>query len=205
MKTLNQILGESDFSNPKSPAAKAFVDKHIVQKTDHPHTPKGGSNDEYFSGSKQKKKKRLADPDEGDEEDMYERTLSKSESKKKETMVKGMKKHTSDFVKRYGKEAESVMHAVATKQAKNEEYDEQDDIIENIIETMQRILDTDKEHSFTFKNGDILDIDANTAERLMSVYEELNDDNRDQFVNSLERNQKHFMKLLDFSATVGAQ
>ncbi len=81
MKTLNQILGESDFSNPKSPAAKAFVDKHIVQKTDHPHTPKGGSNDEYFSGSKQKKKKRLADPDEGDEEDMYERTLSKSESK----------------------------------------------------------------------------------------------------------------------------
>ena len=106
-------------------------------------------------------------------------------------------------VKRYGKEAESVMHAVATKQAKEEDHVEQD-IIENIIETMQRVLDTDKEHSFTFKNGDMLDIDADTAERLMSVYEELNDENRDQFVNSLERNQKHFMKLLDFSATVGA-
>ena len=119
-------------------------------------------------------------------------------------MVRGMKKHTSDFVKRYGKDAESVMHAVATKQAKDEEFAEQDDIVENIIETMQKVLETEKEHSFTFKNGDVLDIDHDTAERLMGVYEELNDDNRDQFVNSLERNQNHFMKLLDFSATVGA-
>jgi len=37
----------------------------------------------------------------------------------------------------------------------------------------------------------------------MSVYEDLNDDNRDMFVSSLERNQNHFMKLLDFSTTVG--
>ena len=48
-------------------------------------------------------------------------------------MVRGMKKHTSDFVKRYGKDAESVMHAVATKQAKDEEFAEQDDIVENIF------------------------------------------------------------------------
>ena len=204
MKTLNQILSESDFSDPKSPAAKAFVDKHIVQKTDYPKKPKGGSNDEIFKGSKQKKKGHHGDLSPEEEKAVYERTLTKSESRKKETMVRGMKKHTSDFVKRYGKDAESVMHAVATNQAKEDEEFAEEDIIENIIETMQRVLDTEKEHSFTFKNGDVLDIDHDTAERLMSVYEELNDENRDQFVNSLERNQNHFMKLLDFSATVGA-
>ena len=35
-------MSESDYTNPKSPGDKAFVDKHIVQKTDAPHTPKGG-------------------------------------------------------------------------------------------------------------------------------------------------------------------
>ena len=49
MKTLKQII-ESDYTDPKSPGDKAFVDKHVVQKTDYPHTPKGVSNDELFSG-----------------------------------------------------------------------------------------------------------------------------------------------------------
>jgi|ETNmetMinimDraft_30_1059905.scaffolds.fasta_scaffold03720_3 hypothetical protein len=203
MKTLNQILSESDFSDPKSPAAKAFVDKHIVQKTDYPKKPKGGSNDEIFKGSKQKKAKHRGDLTPEEEKAVYERTLTKTEARRKETIVKGMKKHSQDFVKRYGKDAESVMHGVATNQAKDEEFAEDQDIVENIIETMQKVLDTEKEHSFTFKNGDVLDIDADTAERLMSVYEDLNDDNRDMFVSSLERNQNHFMKLLDFSTTVG--
>ena len=203
MKTLNQILSESDFSDPKSPAAKAFVDKHIVQKTDYPKKPKGGSNDEIFKGSKQKKAKHRGDLTPEEEKAVYEHTLTKTEARRKETIVKGMKKHSQDFVKRYGKDAESVMHGVATNQAKDEEFAEDQDIVENIIETMQKVLDTEKEHSFTFKNGDVLDIDADTAERLMSVYEDLNDDNRDMFVSSLERNQNHFMKLLDFSTTVG--
>jgi hypothetical protein len=203
MKTLNQILSESDFSDPKSPAAKAFVDKHIVQKTDYPKKPKGGSNDEIFKGSKQKKAKHRGDLTPEEEKAVYERTLTKTEARRKETIVKGMKKHSQDFVKRYGKDAESVMHGVATNQAKDEEFAEDQDIVENIIETMQKVLDTEKEHSFTFKNGDVLDIDADTAERLMGVYEDLNDDNRDMFVSSLERNQNHFMKLLDFSTTVG--
>ena len=203
MKTLNQILSESDFSDPKSPDAKAFVDKHIVQKTDYPKKPKGGSNDEIFKGSKQKKAKHRGDLTPEEEKAVYERTLTKTEARRKETIVKGMKKHSQDFVKRYGKDAESVMHGVATNQAKDEEFAEDQDIVENIIETMQKVLDTEKEHSFTFKNGDVLDIDADTAERLMSVYEDLNDDNRDMFVSSLERNQNHFMKLLDFSTTVG--
>jgi hypothetical protein len=47
-----------------------------------------------------------------------ERTLTKPEKKEKEKVVKGMKKNKSDFKSRYGKDAESVMYATATKIAK---------------------------------------------------------------------------------------
>jgi len=47
-----------------------------------------------------------------------ERTLSKPEEKEKERVVKGMKKAKGDFKDRYGKDAEAVMYATATKLAK---------------------------------------------------------------------------------------
>jgi hypothetical protein len=51
-----------------------------------------------------------------------ERPLSKGEEKKKEKIVKGMKKNKGDFEKRYGKDAEAVMYATATKNAKKESF-----------------------------------------------------------------------------------
>ena len=54
-----------------------------------------------------------------------ERKLSGGEKRSKEANFKKLKKHKKDFKKRYGDDAESVMHAVATKRAKNEEKDEQ--------------------------------------------------------------------------------
>jgi len=52
-----------------------------------------------------------------------ERKLTGGEKRSKEAKFKKLKKHKGDFVDRYGKDAESVMHAVATKQAKNEDKD----------------------------------------------------------------------------------
>ena len=49
---------------------------------------------------------------------VIERELTKGEEKDKEKYVKGMKKNKSDFKKRYGKDAEAVMYATATKMAK---------------------------------------------------------------------------------------
>ena len=49
-----------------------------------------------------------------------ERSLSKGEEKEKERIVKGMKKAKGDFKDRYGKDAEAVMYATATKMAKKE-------------------------------------------------------------------------------------
>lgn len=50
--------------------------------------------------------------------DFAERKLSKGEEKEKERIVKGMKKAKASFKDRYGKDAEAVMYATATKLAK---------------------------------------------------------------------------------------
>ena len=52
---------------------------------------------------------------------LSERELTKPETKEKERIVKGMKKNKDDFKDRYGKDAEAVMYATATKNAKNNE------------------------------------------------------------------------------------
>ena len=49
--------------------------------------------------------------------------MTSSEKKEKETLVKGMKKAKGDFKKRYGKDAEAVMYATATKRAMDEKLD----------------------------------------------------------------------------------
>lgn len=45
--------------------------------------------------------------------------LSKKEMSEKEKIVKALKSNKKDFVKRYGKDAQNVMYATATKMAKN--------------------------------------------------------------------------------------
>ena len=45
------------------------------------------------------------------------RSMTSGEMDKREKIVKGMKKDKAGFKKRYGKDAEAVMYATATKQA----------------------------------------------------------------------------------------
>jgi hypothetical protein len=53
------------------------------------------------------------------------RSMTKGEMNKREKIVKGMKKDKAGFKKRYGKDAEAVMYATATKQAmKDDEANE---------------------------------------------------------------------------------
>ena len=53
-----------------------------------------------------------------EESELSEKTLTPAESKKKEEIVKSMKKGAKGFKERYGKRAKEVMYATATKQAK---------------------------------------------------------------------------------------
>ena len=62
-----------------------------------------------------------------------ERTLSPGEEAKKEKFVKGMKKKSGEFTKRYGKEGEKVMHATATKMAKKESIEEAMDVLRGVL------------------------------------------------------------------------
>jgi hypothetical protein len=50
-------------------------------------------------------------------ESILEREMTDAEMKKREDIVKGMKKNKADFEKRYGSRAKNVMYATATKQA----------------------------------------------------------------------------------------
>lgn len=56
--------------------------------------------------------------DDNKDVDLSEKKLTKRDKQQKEKYVKGMKDKKSDFKKRYGDDAESVMYATATKMAK---------------------------------------------------------------------------------------
>lgn len=60
------------------------------------------------------------------EENINERGLSPAEKRDKEDYVKGMKKNKTEFMKRYGRDAEGVMYATATKMAQEETINELD-------------------------------------------------------------------------------
>ena len=62
-----------------------------------------------------------------------ERTLSPSEKAKKEKYVKGMKKASGEFKKRYGDRGEEVMHATASKMAKKESIEEAMAVLKGVL------------------------------------------------------------------------
>ena len=93
-------------------------DKFHTDLDDLVHKTFGHSSDEEKSDKERidELEKRV----EALEAQLSERSLTKGEEKEKERLVKGMKKNKDDFKKRYGKDAEAVMYATATKRAKNE-------------------------------------------------------------------------------------
>lgn len=134
MKTLSQLqkiikqaqgtTGTTAY-RPKGGDEQQFMDKHVIQKTDDAN----GNGDEVFNGAgvkkvDRKKERHGYEPGEDaavhEETEVNERTLSTGEMKKREDIVKGMKKGLKDFKSRYGKDAKSVMYATATKLAKEE-------------------------------------------------------------------------------------
>jgi 5'(3')-deoxyribonucleotidase len=86
-----------------------------------------------------------------------ERKLTKGEEKKKEKNVKGMKKNKGDFEKRYGKDAEAVMYATATKMAKESllwSIETGQDLNESIDKIIQVLEEMDR-RSFLNKAGKV--------------------------------------------------
>jgi len=80
----------------------------------------------YFKKKHQENKleKKLLKDLANEVEPVDERSLTKGEEKDKERIVKGMKKSKGDFKDRYGKDADAVMYATATKMAKEDQVHE---------------------------------------------------------------------------------
>ena len=64
-----------------------------------------------------KETRKNADEAHGGQHTTSGRSMTKGEMNKREKIVKGMKKNKAGFKKRYGKDAEAVMYATATKNA----------------------------------------------------------------------------------------
>jgi predicted secreted protein len=81
--------------------------------------------------------------------DLEEKHMTDAEMKKREEIVKSMKKGFSGFRQRYGKDAKSVMYATATKQAMKEES------VEEEIDPKVRTKDTLKGQEPTAQKDDV--------------------------------------------------
>jgi hypothetical protein len=78
--------------------------------------------------------------------DLDEKTLTPTDIKQKEEIVKGMKKNLPYFKKKYGKNAEGVMYATATKIAQNESFLNPEDLSYINTEVLQ------SQHSMLMKS-----------------------------------------------------
>jgi hypothetical protein len=81
--------------------------------------------------------------------DLEEKHMTDAEMKKREEIVKSMKKGFAGFRQRYGKDAKSVMYATATKQAMKE------DTVEEEIDPKVRTKDTLKGQEPTAQKDDV--------------------------------------------------
>lgn len=100
--------------------------KHTKKGVAYESTQKEGvvdTADVKVTASGRKVRAHRIEVDKDEDDSMKEASMSDDQMKKREDIVKGMKKNFSDFVSRYGKDAKSVMYATATKNAMKEEID----------------------------------------------------------------------------------
>ena len=142
-----------------------------------------------------------------------EKKMTEDEKEKKEDIVKGMKKDKKGFKKRYGKDAESVMYATATKLAMEEkDKDHEPEMIRSQLKTAKRASKKIKKHTLKKDNfkawvqskitkaSDYLDTAADYLDSKDDVKEEL--DKKDKpyikkLVKNLRKGSKTHAKQAD--------
>ena len=103
----NEEVEYVDESNKENKQKKNDAISKIIQKKLHPSVLPS-----LTYGRRELKKEEV------EEVELDEKTLTPAETKKKEEIVKSMKKSAGDFEKRYPGRGKEVMYATATKQAK---------------------------------------------------------------------------------------
>lgn len=201
MKSFKDMLSET-VSKPRSPDEQNFLDKHIVDKRDHPVAP-----DDQFSGAIKgsKRKKRVADLEDGEDKEVYESSESEmtpAQEKKREEIVMSLKKKMSEFKDRYGDKAKDVMYATATKMAMKEEIEEVEEISEGVINDLKDIVTSKSIKDVKFSYGKKRKVDLTTASMVVSMHKQLNKDNQAK-VEGMLNDSKKFMQIVQFAMNAG--
>ena len=195
MKSFKDMLSET-VDKPRSPDEQNFLDKHIIDKRDHPVAP-----DDQFSGAIKgsKRKKRVADLEDGEDKEVYESSESEmtpEQEKKREEIVMSLKKKMSEFKDRYGDKAKDVMYATATKMAMKE------GISESVIDDMKDIVASKSIKDVKFSDGKKRKVDMTTASKIVSMHKQLNKENQAKVERMLNDSNK-FMQIVQFAMNIG--
>jgi hypothetical protein len=146
-----------------------------------------------------------------------ERTLSPGEKAKKEKFVKGMKQADSTFKKKYGKDAEKVKHATATKMAKKKSMDEAMEVLRGVL-TERTLLEGEEEKAALIMSardmvdritGWLEDVSSMKAESMLelvdSIRDELGSDISQQFSDKVKPALEELYTSLESHRTTLAQ
>ena len=70
---------------------------------------------------------------------------------------------------------------------------------EDVIDQLRSIVKKKKESDITFKSGTSVPIDADSAKTLLKTFDSLNSSNKKKTQDSMNKDTKSFMKVLDFA------
>lgn len=150
-------------------------------------------------------------------QEIQERKLSPAEEKKKEKYVKGMKKASDQFKKKYGEKGEEVMHATATKMAKKESIEEAIAVLQSVLS--ERVLTEGEEEKAALimssrdmvdkVSGWLEDIASMKAETMLdlvdSIRDELGNDVSEKFSSTVKPALEELYTSLETNRTILAQ
>lgn len=150
-------------------------------------------------------------------QEIKERTLSEDEKSKKEKYVKGMKKASGTFKKKYGDKGEEVMNATATKMAKKESVEEAMEVLRSVLS--ERTLTEGEEEKAALimsardmadrVTGWLEDVASMKTETMLdlvdSIRDELGNDISEQFSSTVKPTLDELYNSLESSRTTLAQ
>jgi hypothetical protein len=120
-----------------------------------------------------------------------ERKLSPEEEGKKEKYVKGMKKKSGEFKKRYGDKGDQVMNATATKMAKKESVEEAMQVLRTVLSERTLTEGEEEKAALIMSARDMVDRITGWLEDVASMKSEsmleLVDSIRDEMGNELSQ------------------
>jgi len=190
-------------TNPKSSARhvvhKIKGDKVVIHRNGNPE------DEVIMPLSRIKRVKKLAQQY---KKEGYTSSLEMSDvqMKKREEIVKGMKKNSGDLKKRYGDRWKDVMYATATKQAMKEEMvDEargrpkkEDDVStdSNFVMQMRKAISLNG-NKVNFLDGTSSQVSSRDAQQFMIVYNKQKSSiDKGRLMNSAHKSLKHFKMAL---------